>query len=368
MKKILIVDDSDYIQESLLVILSLEGYEVHTASNGEEGYKRALEIKPDLILCDIQMPVMDGYEMLELVRKTPEIESTPFIFLTAFGEKQNMRQGMQLGADDYITKPFTHEELVQALETQWKKLGTIQKKLKESVETVGKAVSFAIPHEFRTVLNEIIGSAKFITQSFDELEKNDVVEIANDIVKTSQRLLKITENFIIYTKLEAFANIPEKRSQLRMHHTDEPYAMLQDIATMKAQNFNRVDDLVFSDFNENISVEISTDSFYKIIDELIDNALKFSKAGTPIHISAYLSENNLAYFTIADKGRGMEPEKINSINTLTQFERDLYEQQGVGMGLIIAKRLVELHDGTFEIKSRIGEGTTVKFSLHYLQK
>lgn len=367
MKKILVVDDSDYILESTSVLLILEGYEVYTATNGEEGFKKALEILPDLILCDIQMPVLDGYQMLEKIRAHPRTESIPFIFLTAFGEKQNIREGMILGADDYITKPFTHDELIQALKTQWKKLETVKKQVKEKVETVGRAISFALPHEFRTVLNEVIGLAKFILSSYDDLEKEDILEIASDIVKSSNRLVKITENFLIYTKIETLANNQELRSKLRLHFTDEPFAIIQDIALMKSANLARQDDVIIEDETHNISLEISSDSFYKIVDELLDNALKFSERGQKIRISSGI-ENNFAYFEIADEGRGISPEKLRSIDTLTQFEREVYEQQGVGMGLVIARRLVELHDGRMTIDSEVGKGTKVKFWLHFQYK
>lgn len=364
MKKILIVDDSEYILESTLVLLSLEGYQVFSATNGVEGLKIAIQEKPDLILCDIQMPEMDGYSMLEHIRSTPETESIPFIFLTAFGEKQNMREGMVRGADDYITKPFTRDELLRAIDAQWKKKSSIQKQVKEKVETVGKVVTFALPHEFRTVLNEIIGSAKLIQNSFDDFSKEEVLEIANDIISTAKRLLKITENFLIYTKIETISNMPEKRAQLKEHFTDEPFAIIQDIAWMKASTYNRAEDLVVSEFEKNVSVPIATDSFYKIVDELVDNAFKFSNLGQKIIIDAEDLGNKIC-FKIFDQGRGIEPKMLESVNTLTQFEREVYEQQGVGMGLIIAKKLIELHDGEFQIESSPGEGTKVFFTLEY---
>ncbi|MCX7908325.1 MAG: hybrid sensor histidine kinase/response regulator [Ignavibacteria bacterium] len=367
MKKILVVDDSDYILESTSVLLSLEGYEVYTATNGEEGFQKALEVLPDLILCDIQMPIMDGYTMLEKIRSNPKTEFIPFIFLTAFGEKQNIREGMIRGADDYITKPFTHQEIIEALNTQWKKLETLKKQVKEKVESVGRAISFALPHEFRTVLNEVIGSAKFILSSYDDLQKEDILEIASDIVRSSNRLMKITENFLIYSKIEALANNPEKKSQLRLHFTDEPYAIIQDIATIKSETYGRTNDLVFEKPTYNLSLEISSDSFYKIVDELIDNALKFSEKGQKVKISSGI-EKGLAFFEIEDEGRGISKDKLKYIDTLTQFEREVYEQQGVGMGLVIAKRLVELHDGRMEIKSEVGKGTKIKFLLHYQKK
>lgn len=367
MKKILIVDDSEYILESTSVLLTLEGYEVYTAMNGEEGYQKALEILPDLILCDIQMPIMDGYSMLEKIRSNPKTEFIPFVFLTAFGEKQNIREGMIRGADDYITKPFTHQELIEALNTQWKKLETFKKQIKQKVETVDKAISFALPHEFRTVLNEVIGSAKFILSGINDLSKEEIYEIASDIVRSSNRLMRITENFLIYTKIEAIANNPEKKEQLRLHFTDEPFAIIQDLASLKSGNYDRFNDLVLEQPVYDIFLEISSDSFYKIVDELLDNAFKFSEKGQKIYITSSIDKDKVC-FSIKDEGRGISEEKLNLIDSLTQFEREIYEQQGLGMGLFIAKRLVELHDGRLEIKSEVGKGTEVKFWLHFQNK
>ena len=116
MTRILLVEDNSEIRENTAEILELAGYEVHTASNGKEGYERALQLAPDLVVCDIMMPVLDGYGMLHLLSKNAGLRSTPFIFLTAKTEKTDFRKGMEMGADDYITKPFTDLELLSAVE------------------------------------------------------------------------------------------------------------------------------------------------------------------------------------------------------------------------------------------------------------
>lgn len=121
MKKILVIDDAEFILESTSTLLSFEGYEVITASDGEEGVAAALDKRPDLILCDIQMPRLDGYGVIEKIRSTDHTQSIPFIFLTAYTEKQNMRMGMEKGADDFLVKPFTRDELLAAIDSQWKK-------------------------------------------------------------------------------------------------------------------------------------------------------------------------------------------------------------------------------------------------------
>jgi CRP/FNR family cyclic AMP-dependent transcriptional regulator len=122
MTKILLVEDNNEIRENTCEILELAEYQVATAANGREGYEMALKENPDLIICDIMMPVLDGYGLLHLVNKNQQLKSTPFIFLTAKTERGDFRKGMEMGADDYITKPFTDIELLNAIESRLKKI------------------------------------------------------------------------------------------------------------------------------------------------------------------------------------------------------------------------------------------------------
>ena len=125
MKKILVIDDSTEIRENTAEIISLAGYNVYTAENGRKGVEVALKEIPDLIVCDIMMPELDGYGVLHLVKKNAVTEHIPFIFLTAKTERTDFRKGMEMGADDYITKPFDDLELLRAIEMRLKKMDII---------------------------------------------------------------------------------------------------------------------------------------------------------------------------------------------------------------------------------------------------
>lgn len=148
-KKILVIEDQQDVRENIEELLQLSNYEVTTAPNGKEGVKRALEVSPDLILCDIMMPEMDGYEVLYLIGKNPSIASIPFIFLTAKAEKTDFRKGMNMGADDYITKPFEEMELLGAIERRLQKFDKLSahENLQEFVE---KAKNY---HELKDLEN-----------------------------------------------------------------------------------------------------------------------------------------------------------------------------------------------------------------------
>jgi len=364
MKKILVVDDAEFILESTSTLLNFEGYEVITANDGLEGVDAAFEHLPDLILCDISMPNMDGYGVIEKVRSNERTMSTPFIFLTAFTEKQNMRQGMEMGADDFLVKPYTRDELLAAINSQWKKNKIVEKKIQGKVEEVGKNLNYALPHEFRTVINQVKGSAKIMSDSAEGIDPEEVHELTKDIALSCDRLLRITENFLLYVRIESIAQSPKQRDTLRTMKTDEPGALLYDLINNIAMKFERYDDLKIENVLDELYVEMSTESFHKVIDELVDNAFKFSEKDTTILIDSWI-DGDVMWTKIEDKGRGMSKSQIDNIGAYQQFERDMYEQQGVGLGLVIGKRLVELHDGEFKIESTEGEGTSISFSIPY---
>lgn len=127
MKHLLLIEDNDEIRENTAEILELAGYKVITASNGKLGVEAALQEKPDLIICDIMMPILDGYGVLHLINKNEALSGTPFIFLTAKAERNDFRKGMEMGADDYITKPFSDIELLNAIESRLKKTELLSK-------------------------------------------------------------------------------------------------------------------------------------------------------------------------------------------------------------------------------------------------
>jgi CRP/FNR family transcriptional regulator, cyclic AMP receptor protein len=137
-KKLLLIEDNTDIRETTAEVLEAAGYTVLTESNGKSGYETALKERPDLIICDIMMPVIDGYGVLHLLSKHDEMSGIPFIFLTAKSERSDQRRGMALGADDYITKPFDVIDLLSAIETRIKKADLAKKEYANSAEGVGE--------------------------------------------------------------------------------------------------------------------------------------------------------------------------------------------------------------------------------------
>src|SRR5678816_4656694 len=144
-KTILVIDDNTDIRENTSEILELAGYKTFTSENGKKGVETALKEKPDVIVCDIMMPELDGYGVLHLLRKNQETQNIPFIFLTAKTERSDFRKGMEMGADDYVTKPFDDIELLNAVEVRLKKLEILDHKYASSPQGLTqflKAVSY----------------------------------------------------------------------------------------------------------------------------------------------------------------------------------------------------------------------------------
>jgi len=161
MKKILLIEDNTDVRENTSEILRLAQYEVVTAVNGKEGVEKAQTEKPDIIICDIMMPVLDGHGVLHMLSKQEETASIPFIFLTAKAERSDMRKGMEMGADDYLTKPFDDVELLNAIESRLKKNDILRKEFTKNIggynEFVQEAKGFdslkelSLQHEKKTI-------------------------------------------------------------------------------------------------------------------------------------------------------------------------------------------------------------------------
>jgi len=154
MKKILLIEDNDDIRNNTAEILELANYQVITAENGKVGVAKAMEHLPDLIICDIMMPVLDGFGVLHAVHRNDAIKNTPFIFLTARTERSDFRRGMELGADDYISKPFTGTELLNAVESRIKKIDLLKQELSPGLEGLDYILQASAGKDVMTSLTE----------------------------------------------------------------------------------------------------------------------------------------------------------------------------------------------------------------------
>jgi len=358
--KILVIEDEESIRENILDLLEAENFEGIGAINGQVGIKLANEQIPDLILCDMMMPEVDGHGVLKALRSEPLTATIPFIFLTAKADKSDIRTGMELGADDYITKPCTPQELLKAIAIRLEKQKTISRQSQKTLDELRTNISMSLPHELRTPLNAIMGFSELILSEYQVLEESDMLEMIGQIQTSGHRLYRLIQNFLLYAELEIAATNPELLKEMRNSEFSCVKSLLTQKARQQAKHANRVDDLQLNLHDS--SVAIDSVRLAKIVEELLDNAFKFSLEGTPVLLST-LVENQTFILSVKDQGRGMTADQIAQLEAYRQFDRKLYQQAGLGLGLAIVQRLAELHGGKFKIESLPQQETIVCVSL-----
>lgn len=348
------------MRENLLDLLDAENFEAIGAENGKIGVELANTHLPDLIICDVMMPELDGFGVLTALRASPVTETIPFIFLTAKSDTMDLRQGMFLGADDYLTKPFTRSELLGAISVRFEKKATLEKHSQKKLEELRNSITLSLPHELRTPLNVILGLSELLVEESDILERQEVREMAQGIHKSTERLLRLLQNFLLYAELEIMTTDSEQIQALQSGKVSSSASVIKEISVRQARQVGREADLQLE--LQDSSVQIAKVRLEKIIEELVNNAFKYSLAGTPVCIVAAPMEQMFT-LSVTDWGRGMTAMQIAQVGAYMQFERKLYEQQGSGLGLAIAKRLTQLLGGELTLESIPEKQTTVKVVL-----
>jgi signal transduction histidine kinase len=357
MKKILVVEDEQSLRKDIIEMLTYEGFDVIGAENGRVGIEEAQKHLPDLIICDIMMPEINGYDVLAELRKESKTATIPFIFLTARTDKMDRRQGMEQGADDYLTKPFAIQELLRTIETRIDKHETVTREAERRNAMLRNNIILSMPHELRTPLTVILGFSDILITDYDEMERDRIAEMSEHINKAAIRLYHLVENYLVYAQIEIAVNEPGFSEMIRSSTTPQPRIVIENQAIQKAQEYDRESDLELEVDNLEL-IPMLEDYLKKMIEELVDNAFKFSDSGTPVRVSlAY--EQDRYVLRVTDRGRGMSQEQISDIGAYMQFNRKFYEQQGSGLGLTIARRIAEIHSGRLSITSVPEQQTTV---------
>ncbi|MGZ8899254.1 MAG: hybrid sensor histidine kinase/response regulator [Limisphaerales bacterium] len=358
MKRILVIEDDPAVRGLILDTIRLKAWHPMEAADGEAGLRLAEEEQPDLILCDIQMPGVDGYAVLRRIRENKATAAIPFIFLSGLGEKPRVRQGMESGADDYITKPFTVQELTAAIDARFQKQAAFQKTAESRLNELRESLTFALPHELVTPLNTILGFSSLLLES-PELSRSELKEYASLMHEAGERLKGLIEKFLVYAHVELSAGNPALRDAPHRapHLTKETIAAA---AVRVSREFKRPDDLRLS--LAPIEHRISASHLERIIRELVENAFKFSDANSSVEVKSSTKDGQFIV-EVTDRGRGLSTDQIQRLGANLQFDRRLHEQQGSGLGLAIARRLAELYDGAIHLESVPRERTAVTMQI-----
>lgn len=344
MERILVIDDERAIRETVAECLRPD-YEVVTAGNGLEGLDQAKTLCPDLVICDVNMPMLDGFEVYDRFQKTETLKESVFIFLSGCGDNNTVRHGMTIGADDFLLKPFLIDELLEVVRRRLDKRAQQRMLMHREIEELRLNITRSLPHELRTSIMIMEGYASLI---LDDPNNQDVIQrnMMQNILNGAARLRNMAEKYLWYLR----SLLPERIDPNSTTLT--PDASIQECATAIAKRFDRVSDLNLQVWG--VPLAIDPEYFTRIIEEIIENAAKFSGKGTPISVIAGLIDDHYR-IAVSNLGREMTPEQIQRIGAFMQFDRNRYEQQGTGLGLIIVKRLIELHGGYLSIESKEGK-------------
>jgi signal transduction histidine kinase len=313
-------------------------------------------VNPDLIICDVMMPGMDGFTMLERLRATSSTASLPFIFVTARAQRSDTRLGMSLGADDYLTKPFTMDELLRSIETR---LARKKQEDSNSRTLAGMHLRMAarLNHELRTPLSGLVGISDLLRLSGAE-ESADPRFCAKwmEILDGSiDRLRHTVEMLLLYAEIESGAWLPD--------HQDAATSLggiVSGVARELSRHYERdadVEVMVSGEYN----IEIPERYVTLIARELVSNALKFSRPGDPIRVAVTTAgEESRVSLSVTDSGVGMRLDEIQQIGPFQQFREAEWAQQGLGLGLYLSQLLVETYSGQFSLTPLAPNGTGVR--------
>ncbi len=361
MSKVLIIDDEQPLREELADWLQFEGHQVFSAENGRIGLETILREKPDLIICDIAMPEMDGRTVLLEVRSEPTVNHIPFIFLTASATYESIRQGMNLGADDYLTKPVKHADLLNAIETRLWKQAEQQQVARLQLEAVSRAfkeeqarrllksrIVAMFSHDFRNPLFAIVSAVELIENYGDRINAERKRDYLHRIGGSARLLLQMLDDMLIAAEMEN----GHLEFQPQLIEIGPFLAGILDEFRMIYHNKHHfvVEALTAGTLTSDAKL------LRQIVINLISNAVKYSPAGTTITVRVQADQAGFA-LAVIDQGIGI-PE-IDLVKLFDPFYRvdNAKDHKGTGLGLTIVKEAVAVCGGTIDVTSEVGKGS-----------
>jgi DNA-binding response OmpR family regulator len=345
MHRILIIEDEPAIRKQTAQILRFEGFETIEAENGGLGAATAIASPPDLIICDIMMPGLDGFGVLQALRDNPGTAMTPIIFLTALVASHDLRQGMEAGADDYITKPYKPAALIGSVRRRLEKRNRQVEESRLRTEEVSLAVAAAIPHDILESLDHITTVTNLLALKYAGNDPQ-IAATHQSVAQETARLRRMMRRLHLYSNLpQLYAN---RFDLLKEWPPSGTGATIERVAHEVCRNWKREPDLaIVSDLAQ---LPLREEYLELIVEELVDNACKFSLPGTPIKVNGH-GQREFWSLAISNRGLGMSADQIAQIGAFKQFWNGKTKPQGLGLGLALTQGISRLHDSEFTIQS-----------------
>ena len=349
--KILLIDDEPHLLLALGDYLRQAGYQVVAASSGEEGLETLRDWQPDLIICDIMMPGMDGFDVRRALEKDSRHRDTPFIFLTAKGQLGDRVHGLRSGADDYIIKPFEPAELEARIEALLRRVIRSQAAAEQEVEELKASILANVTHELRTPVAVVRGTLELALEGAFGSDVEQERQFLSRALENMHGLQQLIDDLLLMSaidsgELELFLE-PVSVMGLLRHSQDKVWRV-------------GANDVIIIHESEPADLKVCVDQRYlqTALGHLVDNALKFSPAGSPVEIRAKACEDGVT-ITVTDRGEGISAQDLPHIFDRF-YQSDMSSTrayEGLGCGLYLVRALVEAHGGHVEVESLVGEGS-----------
>jgi len=355
---VLIVDDIPTNIMLAQVILKKEGYSILTAENGAKALQLANSHRPHIILLDVMMPDMDGYEVLKQLKSSPDTNHIPVIIMSALNDMISILKGYQMGATEYVTKPFQREELTKRIAHRFELycMERMQTELESTMEA-RDMLHAVISHDLRAP----IGTLKMMNSSvLRMIDKTVIGEAAWEMLLTintiAEDTFQLLDNLTKWSKYSQQKIQPYKQSTDISSLIDSILSVYIPIAEQKRISIS------LERPEENLQGMIDIDMLKTIVRNLFSNAVQYSDEGGNIHI-LFRKEDNLMFFSIKDTGVGIKEEDKERILS-PSFAMHIHQEHPIsGLGVFIAKAFIELHGGKMGFESEEGKGARFFFSL-----
>ena len=346
--RILIVDDVIQNIKILGKILRTKGFLLSFSLSGEEALK-IFETKPfDLVLLDIMMPGINGFDVCKQIKQQEKYKDIPIIFISASTEIQSIVKGFRLGAVDYITKPFRSEELLARVQTHLE-LKQTKEQLLDTIATKDKIFSI-IAHDIKNPLSAINGICELLLDFYENYTKEEIVSQISEMKTSGTNLLKFLESLLEWSRIQAGRKkVNFEPMQLNMIVQSIFSLLKQQAEAKEIQLKSTIDDStqIYGDYNM-----IST-----VIRNLVSNAIKYTYHEGKVSIHSK-SINDHEEITISDTGTGIPPEKLETIFQIKETSIPGTDgEKGTGLGLVICKEFMNKNNGTICVESEVGKGT-----------
>lgn len=360
---ILIVDDNQTNIILLQAILKRAKYNTVSATNGTDALRIMQEMHPDLVLLDIMMPDMDGYEVARRKDEIEDIQSIPFLFVTALSDTNSMVKGFKAGCSDFITKPFNTEEILirihhQIINVENRRIiNSKNEELKSLIRNRDKLYA-VVAHDLRSPL----GTIKSVLDILDENLNSEIIgfelyDLLHATTESADELFGLLENLLFWTRTQMGKLIFQPKE---IKITDAVTDAIK--ATSSMSNIHRID-ISYSDNTGNATVLADKNMITTVIRNILANAIKFSDEDSSIEIETKIVDNQLSC-SITDHGCGMDDEVKQALQQqISITTTGKHQEEGTGLGLTLCREFIRAHNGNLSFESEMNVGTTFTFTI-----